>query len=210
MPDQEAKKIGILGGSFNPIHVGHLSIAQQVADALDLDNVLLIPAGRPPHKSAGELAPARDRLEMCRLAAAGLRELEVSDIEIRREETSYTIETIRALREKLGSDDETFFIIGADTVRELPTWYRIEDLVELTRWAIVQRPKSPSPDFDALKEHLPAKAVRKLRRGLVRIKDPVDVSSTEIRKRLAAGKGTRGLLRKSVEEYILRRGLYGQ
>ena len=200
-------KIGILGGSFDPIHIGHLSIAQQVSRALALETVWLIPAGAPPHKELA--APPADRLAMCRLAVQGLRGLHVSEIEAHKTTPSYTIETIQKLREQLGEAVQTYFIIGADTVPELPTWHRIDELAGMTRWAIVKRIWFPPPDFSALRGKLSDATVDILAQSVVKIDELVDVSSTEIRQRLAAGDHVRGLLRRPVLEHIQRRRLYG-
>lgn len=201
------RKIGVLGGSFDPPHNGHLSISQQVLRRLNLEEVILIPAGRAPHKQ--NVAPENDRLQMCRLAVRGLRGLEVSDVEIRRGGLSYTIDTIRQLRGELGEDVASYFIIGGDTLPELPTWRGIRDLVEDTEWAIVQRPGYPRPDVESVRGRLDDKAVAKLSRSIVRLEDPCDVSSTEIRKRLAAGDDVNRLVRAPVLDYIRQRGLYG-
>ena len=209
MSSSDAPKIGVLGGSFNPVHLGHLSIAQQVVSNLKLDKAILIPAGLPPHKDSAKMASAEDRLEMCRIAVRGLHGLEVSDLEVRKQTTSYTIETIQALQKELPEGAKTWFIIGADTVPELPTWHRIQELVSLTNWAIVRRPKVRKPDFKEIADALSEESARRLEAGLVQIEEPVDISSTEIRQRLEAGDHVRGLLRKDVEEYIRKKGLYG-
>jgi nicotinate-nucleotide adenylyltransferase len=212
MTSDMTQKIGVLGGSFDPIHVGHLAIAQQVANALSLKTVLLIPAGRPPHKSLS--ASPEERLAMCRLAVANLRGLDVDDCELHRDGVTYTIDTIGQLQERLGGA-ETYFLIGADTVPELPTWHRIEELVALTNWAIVERPGFPPADFAALEAapndvpRLSADAVRRLRAGVVKLDEPVEIASSEIRRRLAEDDHVRGLLRGTVLNYIHEKGLYG-
>ncbi len=199
-------RIGILGGSFDPIHVGHVSIARQVADRLDLDELILVPAGRPPHKTPGELAPAADRLAMARLAVRGLGRLSVSDVEVRREGPSYTIDTVRELRESLGPAHDCFFVIGADTVAELPSWHRAEELVAEMQFAIVQRPGHEA-DFAPVKQTLGPEAAALLRRGVVEI-EPCDVSSTRVRELVAAGGNISGLVHADVAAYITANELY--
>ena len=133
-------RVGLLGGSFNPPHRGHVAIALAVRDAMELDEVLLIPASRPPHKPSNrDMASPQDRLTMAERAAADREGLGVSDIELRRQGPSYTIDTIAAL--KAERPEATFFwIIGADTIGELPTWKRAEELVREVAFVAVNRP----------------------------------------------------------------------
>jgi nicotinate-nucleotide adenylyltransferase len=200
------RRIGIFGGSFNPIHVGHLSVAQQVGQRLDLDEVVLVPAGSPPHKTRAELAPAADRLEMSRLAARGLARLSVSDVEARREGPSYTIDTVTQLRGEMGPEHDYWFIIGADTVGELPTWHRAAELLALIAFAVAVRPGC-EPEFDLVEQELGPAAAARLRRNLFEI-EPCDVSSTDVRDRLASGQDIRGLVRADVAAYIEQHRLY--
>jgi len=200
------RRIGILGGSFDPIHAGHLSIAQQVANRLGLDEVILVPAGRPPHKPAKQLAPAADRLAMARLAVHGLARLAVSDLEVRRKGPSYSLDTMRAVRKQLGPEHEYFFIIGADTVGELPDWHRAAEFVAETNFAVAARP-GYAPDFDRVEKRLGRPAAEKLRAAAVEV-ELCDVSSTEVRARAAAGEEVTGLVRRDVADYIRKKGLY--
>jgi len=201
------RRIGILGGSFDPIHAGHLSVAQQVAGALKLDEVVLVPAGRPPHKPREKLAPAADRLEMARLAIRGLARLSVSDLETKRSGPSYSLDTVRELKRRLGAGHEYFFIIGADTVGDLPDWHRAAAFLRETGFAVVARPGC-QPDFDRVGKLLGAEAAAKLRAAVVEIQ-PCDVSSTSVRQRAAAGKDITGQVRADVAHYIRKQGLYG-
>jgi len=200
------RRIGILGGSFDPIHAGHLSVAQQVANQLKLDEVVLVPAGDPPHKRRKKLAPAADRLAMVKLAIHGLARLAVSDIEIRRPGPSYSLDTVRALKAELGPEHEYFFIVGADTVGELPDWHRAAEFLAETGFAVAVRPRF-EPDFGRVERELGAAAAAKLRAGLVEI-EPCDISSTLVRERIAAGENVAGLVRRDVAEYIARKRLY--
>jgi nicotinate-nucleotide adenylyltransferase len=195
-----------MGGTFNPIHVGHLSVAQQVAEKLDLDEVILVPSGSPPHKSSGDLAPAADRLEMTNLATCGLARLSVSDAEIRREGVSYTIDTVNQLRQELGGEHFYCFIIGADTVAELPTWHRAAELLKTVNFAVATRPGCES-DFEPVERELGKSAANRLRRALLDI-EPSDASSTEIRRRAADDEDLGGMVRANVAAYIKRKGLY--
>ncbi len=204
----QVRRIGIFGGTFDPIHVGHLSVAQQVGVRLDLDEIVLIPSGQPPHKRSKAMAPAVDRLEMTRLAAGGLARLSVSDTEVRRAGPSYTIDTVRELRKEMGEDNEYWFIIGADTVAELPTWQLSAQLMQEIEFAVAVRPGC-EPDFAPLEENLDANVARKLRRAILEI-EPCDISSTEIRRRVATGEDIRGMVRADVAALISKKGLYAE
>jgi nicotinate-nucleotide adenylyltransferase len=135
-------RLGLFGGTFNPIHNGHLFIARHVRDALNFDRVLFIPAGAPPHKTDKDLAPAGDRLAMVGLAVDDDRRLAVSDVEIGRARTSYTIDTIHLLSEQYGTNTELFFLIGVDAFVEFPTWKSPEELLGLCHFVVVSRPGS--------------------------------------------------------------------
>lgn len=135
-------RLGLLGGTFNPVHNGHLAIARHTREALAFDRILFIPTGDPPHKPDMALAPAKDRYEMVRLAIESDRTLAVSDIEIRREGKSYTVDTIRVLREQYGTDAEFFFIIGIDAFLEFPSWKNTEELLHSCHFVVVSRPGS--------------------------------------------------------------------
>lgn len=135
-------RLGLLGGTFNPVHNCHLKIARQTRDALGLDRILFIPTSDPPHKQDQDLAPAQDRYEMVRLAINQEIHLAISDTEVRREGKSYTVDTIRALREKCGSETELFFIIGLDAFLEFPTWRDPEELLRMCHFVVVSRPGS--------------------------------------------------------------------
>ena len=206
MNPHRERRIGILGGSFDPIHAGHLSVAQQVARRLHLDEVILVPAGAPPHKLDRALAPAADRLAMARLAVRGLARLTVSDIEIRRSGPSYSIDTLRALKSRLGAGNRYFFIIGADTVGDLPDWHQAAELVGETDFAVVARPGCEA-DFGRVGRLLGPAAEAKLRAAAVEI-EPCDVSSTLVRERTAVGEDIIGQARAAVAEYIRRKNLY--
>ena len=204
------RKIGLLGGSFDPIHNGHLCIAQQAAEEVGLEKVLLIPAGTPPHKDPSGLAPAPDRLIMARLACRNMRGLEVSDIEVRKDGPSYTIDTFKDLSRALGGDVRLCLIIGEDTVGELPTWKDAKKLIDEAEFIVVQRPGFPRADFEDLARELGREAAEKLKASVVKIREPADVSSTEIRERIGRGESISGLVRAGVERYIEERGLYGK
>lgn len=188
-------RTGVLGGSFDPIHLGHLIIAVAARTALGLDRVLLVPAGRPPHKPR-PMTPFRHRLAMARLAVAGWPELGVSDIEGRRLGPSYTIDTLAALARP---GDELWFLVGADQYRLVDRWHRPEELTRHARLAVLSRPGVPRPPLACA--HSPRR---------VRFLDvpAVDVSSMLVRARLARGEPVEYILPVPVLAYVRRHRLY--
>jgi nicotinate-nucleotide adenylyltransferase len=198
--------IGILGGSFDPPHLAHLAVAETAIGALALERVVFIPARRPPHKTGRDLADAADRLEMVRLAISGHPAFEASDIELAREGPSYSLDTVKHFRDEAGGA-EIFFLIGMDSLIDLPTWYRIDELARLCRFVPFPRPGSPTPSA----EHLaPALGMEEARAVLQRAlpMPPMDISSTEIRRLAAEGRSVRRFVPEAVADYIARRGLY--
>jgi nicotinate-nucleotide adenylyltransferase len=185
-------KLGILGGSFNPIHHGHLLIATRAAEALGLDRVLLIPASVSPLKSAGALAPPRHRLAMVRMAVRGNRRLGASDLEIRRGGTSYTVDTLKSLKGRYGGP--LYLIVGADAARLLPRWRSIGEVMRLAKVVVVGRPGHRSNG--------------KLPKVLMVDGPLLEISSTEIRHRVKRGQSVRYLVPEGVERYIRRKRLY--
>lgn len=189
------------GGSFNPIHHGHLICARAIAESAGFDRVVLIPSAQPPHKPAsGELASAGDRLAMCRLAARSDPGLfEVDEVELSRPGRSYTIDTVRLLKAR--GWPEVYWLLGADMVGQLPTWHEPEALLREVRFVLIGR---PGWSFDWLS--LPPK-YRGLERN-VRAAPAIDISGTEIRRRIAAGLSVAYLTPGVVIEYIESHGLY--
>ncbi len=200
-------KVGILGGSFNPVHLGHLRIAEETRGRHGLDKVVFIPAGDPPHKELTELASGSDRLEMVKLAIKDNPRFEASDIEVLRPGKSYTIDTVTRLQLQLGAEVELYFIIGADTIRELPTWRSLAELVELCQFVTVARRGFDSGDFEALRDVVSDLALRNMKAMYLDIA-PVDISASEIRQRVRAGLSIDGLVPGAVESYIVEKHLY--
>ena len=200
-------KVGLLGGSFNPIHLGHLVLAEQARERLALERVLLVPNGLPPHKARTSLAPAADRLRMVELAAAGHPAFEPSAAELHRDGASYSLHTVRGLLAD-HPDWDLHFLIGADTLPELPSWYRIRELAGLCRFAVANRPGSPLDDaFESLSSVFTAAQVEGIRSRIVEI-PPLGISSSDIRRRVREGLSIRYLVPEPVREYILERRLY--
>lgn len=200
------ERVGWLGGSFDPVHEGHLHVARAALERLDLARVLFVPAARPPHKLDKRQAPGDDRLALLRVACADEPRYEVLDLELRRDGPSYSIHTAEALREQLGDDVELFFLIGADTLVDLASWYRIDDLARLVTFAAVAREGAPL-DTSALESVAGADAARAAREHLIEL-PPHPASSTALREALLAGE-TPEHLPPGVLEEIRRRGLYG-
>ena len=194
-------KLGVVGGTFDPVHVGHIAMAEAAAACAGLDRVLLIPSNVPPHRSAA-MASAADRLEMTRLAAAGHPRLEISDIELRRPGPSYTVDTLRQLRTER-PEDELCLVLGWDAARDIRAWRSPDELVQLATLVIVARPgySHPSP-FELAAAGIDA--------GRVMICDAPtpDVEATDVRRLIEEGGSLHGVLDPAVELYIRDRGLY--
>lgn len=202
-----AQRFGILGGTFDPIHNGHLSIARAAKDRLDLARVFFVPARVPPHKRSGPRAGPEDRLAMVRLALAQHDDFCLSDVEIGRTGVSYSIDTVRAFQKELGEDARLFFIIGADTTPELPSWKDIRELARLCTFAAVTRPGRRLDALDQLSGIVDDEAIARMKANLVET-EGLDVSSTEIRRRVRSGKPIDALVPEAVARHIVARGLY--
>jgi nicotinate-nucleotide adenylyltransferase len=194
--------VGILGGAFNPPHLGHLVLAQEAAFQLGLDRVLLVPAGEAPHKRIDPEPGPRLRLEMTRLAAAEDEVLEASEVEVAREGPSYSFRTLELLRDQR-PDDELIFLMGADVAAGLEQWREPGRVVELARLGIAGRPGTALEAAEAALERLGASE----RAAFIRMPE-IGVSSTEIRSRIAQGRPVRYLVPDSVAALIVERGLY--
>lgn len=195
-------RLGLLGGTFNPPHVGHLVCAQEAHERLGLDRVILLPARRPPHKEVPEDPGADVRLALLELAVAGDERFAASDLELRRAGPSYTVDTLRALHDDRPGDELTF-IVGADMALSLATWREPGEVLRLARLAVAQR--------DGARREAIAAAVAPFHDGtrLDQFEMPrLDVSSTQIRRRVAEGRPVRWLVPDAVAAEIRRRGLY--
>jgi nicotinate-nucleotide adenylyltransferase len=195
--------VGLMGGSFDPIHVGHTSIAREVHERLSLSRTVFVPAGEPPHKLNQRLADPELRLEMVRLAIAGLPQFSVSRMDLDRPGPCYSVDMVRLFRDALGPQAQIYFLIGADSLAELATWHQPRRLLHLCHVVAVERPGYPVAREEVGQLFLGAPPVVH-----VRLRSPVDVSSTDIRRRIAHGCSIRGLVASAVEHYIQRHGLY--
>jgi len=201
--DGAAVRVAIMGGTFDPIHYGHLIAAEEARLRFHLDEVVFMPCGQPAHKPSYEVTPAEERYLMVVLATASNPHFSVSRLEIERPGPSYAIDTIRRLKAQLEPHAELFFITGADAILEIETWHKNGQLLEECRFVAVAR---PGYDLQRLEERLgPEQASR-----VARLQLPgVDISSTELRARLAAGESIRYLTPQPVADYIAKRQLYG-
>lgn len=195
-------RLGIMGGTFDPIHVGHLACAEWARDRLKLDRVLFVPAGQPVFKKDRAVTPSAHRLAMCRLAVASNPAFGVSAIELERGGDTYTVDTLRELRAACSDDVELVFITGADAAATLPSWRESAELARLARFAAVTR---PGFELDAAQRELLAQAG--FRMSYVDAA-PLDISSSDLRRRLAAGESARYLVPDEVLNYIEANGLY--
>ncbi len=212
-------RIGLFGGTFDPIHWGHLRSAEEVSESFDLDRVLFIPASIPPHKRGQTTTPARDRLAMVRLAVAKNPRFEVSTVEIARPGVSYSIDTVRHFAKRKRQGDSLFFIIGLDAFREIGSWKDFAGIFPLCDFIVTSRPGSK--DSDPLRGT--GVAVKKLfcydfkgrhyRHGsgsrvfFIKLTD-ISISASDIRGRVKEGKSIRYLVPSRVETYIKKQGLY--
>lgn len=196
-------RLGILGGSFNPVHLGHLIMAQDALELFDLAKVLFIPCAQPPHKPRMALVPGEHRLAMLEAAIEGELSFEVSDIELRRQGVSYTVDTLRELA-TLYPGVELCFIIGTDSLAELHLWRDVEALLSLCRVLTIARPGTDPATWGAC---LPGPWRDRLLAD-VRVGHSLAVSSTDIRRRVAEGLSIRYLVPPAVEMYITEHSLY--
>jgi nicotinate-nucleotide adenylyltransferase len=194
-------RIGLLGGTFDPIHAGHLAAAKAAMDCAGLDRVVFVPAAQPPHRPPA-VAGAEQRLEMCRLAVAGESRFEVSDVELNRAGPSYTVDTLSELH-RLNPDDELFLILGWDAARLFPTWRRPDSVRKLASIVVVGRPGSDSPDEADL-----APAGLGGDRVSICLESTPEVSGSEIRRAVGSGEPITGKVPPAVEQYIAAHGLY--
>lgn len=199
-------KIGIYGGSFDPIHMGHLILAEHVRDTLGLSKVIFVPARVPPHAMSKTLAPDEHRLAMLTAATYDNPRFVCSDLELRRKGPSYTIDTIRELRRQY-PNDELLFIVGADSVRELPNWKAPEEIGGECPIVIGVRPGFDEGIFEELKGRLSAEFIQSLKDHFVETPS-IGISSTDIRRRLSERKSIRHLVPAGVFDYIRTNDLY--
>lgn len=195
-------RVGLMGGTFDPIHMGHLILAEQARERFALERVLFVVAAIPPHKLEGSVTEVVHRLEMTRLAVADNDSFECSTIEIERAGPSYTVDTVRQVLELYGPDSALYVLLGADEGRDLTKWREPYEIARLARIVIANRPGLPAGDVI---ESLP----KDLASGIIPLDMPgVDISSTDLRERVRSGRSIRYLVPRAVEDYIWSKGLY--
>ncbi|OGO60583.1 MAG: nicotinate (nicotinamide) nucleotide adenylyltransferase [Chloroflexi bacterium RBG_19FT_COMBO_48_23] len=196
--------IGVLGGTFDPVHAGHLVIAEEARLRLSLARVIFVPAGQPWLKTGRTITPAVHRVEMVRQAIAAKPYFELSIIEVDRPGPSYSVETITILQQQLGAEARFFFLVGWDSLAELPQWKEPDRLIQLCKVVAVTRPGFSRPDLKALESSVPG-----VTQSVVWLDiPPVDISSSDIRKRVAQGLSIHDLVSDEVESYIKEKKLY--
>lgn len=200
-----SRRIGLMGGTFDPIHVGHLVTAEEVRGQFDLDRVVFIPSGQPPHKPPDQVTGAEHRYLMTVLATMGNPHFHVSRLDIDRPGPSYTVDTVAAARQLFGSDVELFFITGADALLEILTWKSPERLLSMCRFVAATRPGYPV-------ERMELQAGELFRRFQSRVQvvavPAMAISSSDIRERVRSGRSIRYLVPEAVAQYIYKYGLY--
>lgn len=201
---KQISRVGIMGGTFDPIHLAHLAIAEAVREAFALDLVLFIPAANPPHKQGREVVDAYHRLMMTQLATYDNPAFHVSKQEMERVGPSYSLLTIRELRAQFGEAAELYFITGSDTINDLHAWYHVEELLQQCHFVGTTRPGAPVNEAEIIRQF---GTLAKQRIHYLTVPQ-LDISSTSIRQKLRAGQSIRYLVPQPVEEYIQKEGLY--
>ncbi len=197
-------EIGVFGGTFDPIHNGHLVVAEEVKARLNLAEILFVPTGQPWLKTDSPIAAAEHRVQMVRLALTGKPYFKLSTLEIERAGPSYAVDTIAELQGQLGAGDELVFILGWDSLVELPRWKESSRLIRMCRLVAVPRPGYPPPDIKALET-----AISGLSQRVVLMEKPqINISAVVIRERVAQGLSVSHLVPEPVARYIREHGLY--
>lgn len=197
-------KVGVLGGTFDPIHIGHLIAAEAARCELSLDTILFTPAGQPPHKNPNAVTSAFHRVRMLEMAIESNPFFQLSRVDLERPGRSYTVDTLRLLREELGPATEIFFIIGMDSLVELGSWRDPSGVLAQCRLAVLNRPPFPEVDLLAMERELPGISERV---DMVRMPG-IYVASSDLQERVARGLSIRYQVPEPVERYILEHGLY--
>jgi len=220
------KKIGLFGGTFNPIHLGHLTVAQEVKEGFVLDKIWLIPSAIPPHKQMNQVAKALDRLEMIRIAIADNPNFSVSDVELKRSGPSYTIDTVDYFKAILPKETQLYFIVGMDAFLDIELWKSFMELFQVIPFIVMSRPGALTGELEKkekrINDLLMTKVSREYRFDSARHGffhpnkqpvflfevTPVDISATTVRKNRSRGRSIASLVPEKVKEYIESRGLY--
>lgn len=201
------KKIILFGGTFDPVHIGHTTVAASALQYTGAERLIFIPAKRSPLKGAMPRASDIDRLKMLKYALSGHENFEVSDYELNKPAPSYTLDTVRYFQSRFGSEYILFWLVGADSINDLVYWYGITDLIDECNLAMMYRADFDKPDFTGYEKKWGRNRVEKLQRNIVPA-PLIDISSTKVRKKLAAGENVSQMLDNKVLSYIIEKGLY--
>ncbi len=220
------KKIGLFGGTFNPIHLGHLTVARDVREGFGLDKIWLIPSALPPHKKEKQIAEASDRLEMIRIAIADNPNLSVSDVELKRSGPSYTIDTVEYFKAIVPKETQLYFIVGVDAFLDIELWKSFRELFQVIPFIVMSRPGAMDGELEKKEKTLNDLLVTKVSPGyhfdsgknaffhpdqqpvfLFEV-TPVDISATMVRTDRSKGRTIASLVPEKVKEYIESKGLY--
>lgn len=202
-----ARRIGILGGTFDPVHYGHLVIAEEACAALDLAEMVFVPAGHPPHKPDSLVAPAHHRLAMLELAIAGNPHFSLSRVDLERPGASYTVETLRLLRQQWGEQTALYFLIGWDSLEDFLTWHDPAGILERLSYLVAVR-RPGYAEESGYRASLEARLPGITRRLLVVPAPQLEISSTDLRERVAQGRPIKYQVPEGVEQYIKQYNLY--
>ncbi len=203
----ENRKIALFGGTFDPIHLGHTTVAADAAEHIGAEKIIFIPAKRSPLKGFFPKAGDIDRLKMIALAIADNKDFQVSDCELQRPEPSYTLETVRQFQAEFGGETSIYWLIGADSIDELQLWRGTTELIDECNLSTMFRAGCKPPNFAKFEDIWGSERVEKLQRNVIQT-SLIDISSTEIRDRLSAGDNVNDMLHPDVADYIRKNGLY--
>ena len=201
------KKIALFGGTFDPIHIGHTTVAAAAAKHISAEKIIFIPAKCSPLKGTLPKASDKDRLKMIEMAIMEDKIFAVSDYELKRPQPSYTLETVRQFQINFGNEVSLYWLIGADSIDDLPYWYGIIELIDECNLCAMYRAGCKRPDFAKFKAVWGAERIEKLQQNIIQT-PIIDISSTEIRNRLSKGLDVSAMLHPPVAEYIRKNGLY--
>jgi len=201
------RKVVLFGGTFDPIHIGHTTVAAEAAEHIGAKKVVFIPAKRSPLKDSLPKVSGADRLAMIALAIAGNKKFELSDYELKRPQPSYTLQTVRQFQADYGSNTLIYWLVGADSIDDLPHWYGIVELIDRCNLSVMYRAGCKPPDFTSFKTVWGPRRIEKLQQNIIQT-SLIDISSTEIRKRLAAGQDVADMLHPAAADYIRKHNLY--
>jgi nicotinate-nucleotide adenylyltransferase len=201
------RKTILFGGTFDPIHIGHTTVAAEAGEYIGAEEIIIIPSKCSPLKETLPIASDDDRLKMIALSIADEKKFKLSDYELKKPGPSYTLETIRWFQKEFGGDTSIYWLIGADSIDEMPHWYGIVELIDECSLSVMYRAGCEQPDFAKFISLWGSGRVEKLQRNIIKT-SLIDISSTQIRNRLAAGCDAADMLHPSVADYIRKHDLY--